>query len=109
MYGGCPLCPLYPLLEEPNTVLDSLRCTLNTSLDLSMTVNIRCSSEFTRNQFKQIIFLFLPVDEDWFLSKLWKNLLNTLIFILDLTIGQLHDDVIFFTTTTRIFEFVVLV
>ena len=49
-----------------------------------------------RNQSKQIIFLFLPVDEDWFLSKLWKNLLNTLIFILDLTIGQLHNDVIFF-------------
>ena len=26
-------------------------------------------------------FLFLPVDEDWFLPEFWKNLLNTLVFM----------------------------
>lgn len=30
---------------------------------------------------EQIILLFLPVDKDWFLSKFWKNLLNTLRFV----------------------------
>ena len=36
---------------------------------------------YTKIQTTNTVFLFLPVDEDWFLPEFWKNLLNTLVFM----------------------------
>ena len=36
---------------------------------------------YIKIQTTNTVFLFLPVDEDWFLPEFWKNLFNTLVFM----------------------------
>ena len=36
---------------------------------------------YIKIQTTNTVFLFLPVDEDWFLPEFWTNLLNTLVFV----------------------------
>lgn len=70
-------------------------------------VSLQSSDNFlhTGNQSEQIILLFLPADEDWFLSKFWKNLLNTLRFMSSVLFSFRHLDamLLFHDTEASVF------
>lgn len=71
-------------------------------------VSLGSSDNFlhTGNQSKQIILLFLPADEDWFLSNFWKNLLNTLRFMSSVLFSFRHLDamLLFHDTKASVFN-----